>query len=75
MRATAVSAAVVAFLALAGVGAASGVPPMVCGMRALVGAGVAYVLAIVAGRVVIRIMVDLMAGRPNPTNPSEERTR
>jgi len=75
MRATAVSAAVVALLALAGVGAASGVPPMVCGMRALAGAGVAYVLAIVAGRVVIRIMVDLMVNRPNPTNPSEERTR
>jgi len=74
MRATAVTIAVVAFFALAGVGAASGVPPMVCSMRALLGAGVAYVLAMVGQRVVIRILLDLMAGRGNPTNPSEERT-
>jgi len=75
MRTTAVTTGVVAFFVLAGVGAASGVPPMVCGMRALVGAGVAYILTSVAGRVVIRILVDLMTGRGNPTNPSEERTR
>jgi len=75
MRATAVTAAVVAFFVLAGVGAASGVPPMVCGLRAVVGAGVAYVLTLVAGRVLVRILVDLMTGRGKPPNPSEERTR
>jgi cbb3-type cytochrome oxidase subunit 1 len=75
MRPTAVSAAVVAFFALAGIGAACEVPPMVCGTRALVGAVVVYVLAVVVQRVVIRILTDLMAGHTKPTNPSEERIR
>lgn len=75
MRAAAVTAAVVAFFALAGVGAACDVPPMVCATRALVGAGVMYVLAIVLQRVVFGIMVDLMTGRTQTPNPSEEHTR
>jgi len=75
MRATAVTIAVIALFALAGVGTACDVPPLVCAARALVGAGVMYVLAIVVQRVVLRIMVDLMTGRTRTTNPSEEHTR
>jgi hypothetical protein len=75
MRSIATSAAVVTLFALAGVGAASDVPPLVCATRALVGAVVAYALATVAQRVVLRIMVDLMTGRAKSTNPSEEGTR
>ncbi|MFO8014485.1 MAG: hypothetical protein R6X20_14400 [Phycisphaerae bacterium] len=75
MRATATTAAVVTLFALAGVGAACGVPPMVCATRALVGAVAAYALATVVQRVVLRIMVDLMTDRARSTNPSEEGTR
>ncbi len=75
MRAAGVTTAVIAFFALASVGVACDVPPMVCATRALVGAGVMYVLAIVLQRVVFGIMVDLMAGRTRTTNPSEEHTR
>lgn len=65
MRRTAVSAAVAAFIVLAIVGTVSGVPPFVCSMRALVGAGVTYVLVTVAGRVAISILVGvILGGRP-----------
>jgi len=75
MNRTAVSIAVVAFFALAGVGAASNVPPFICGLRALVGAGVAYALTIVAGRVLVAILVNLLRSRPRPMPPAEEPNR
>ncbi len=60
MRRTATSTAVAAFIILAIVGTVSGVPPFVCGMRALVGAGVVYVLVTVAWRVAISILVGII---------------
>ncbi len=54
------SAAAFAFIVLAVVGTVSGVPPFVCGMRALVGAGVVYVLVTVAWRVAISILVGII---------------
>lgn len=75
MHRTAVSIAVAAFFALAGVGMASGVPPFVCGLRALAGAGVAYALTIVAGRVLVHVLAGLLARRPPPMPPAEEPDR
>ncbi len=60
MRRTATNAAACAFIILAVVGTVSGVPPFVCGMRALAGAGVVYVLVTVAGRVAISILVGII---------------
>ena len=58
MRKVAVTTAAVGFFVLAIVGSFSGVPPFVCGLRALAGAGVLYVLMILAGRAVLTIIVD-----------------
>jgi hypothetical protein len=75
MRRIATTAAVVALLVLAAIGLASGVPPFVVSLRALVGAAVTYVLVTIAGRVLVRILVDLMRTRPRPGNSSEEHLR
>ncbi len=72
MRRIAASAAVVTCLLLAAVGLASGVPPFACTLRALVGAGVAYGLVTLAGRVVVRVLVDLLRDRPPPTHAPKE---
>ncbi len=65
MRRTAVRVAVVGLLGLATIGACCGLPPHVCAARALVGAAVLYVLAMVAGRVAIRLIVDSMLTPPD----------
>jgi len=62
VRRTAVNAAAAAFIVLAIVGAVSDVPPFVCGMRALAGAGITYVLVTVAGRLAISILVSIIRG-------------
>jgi len=64
MRRTATTAAVFAFIVLAIVGTVSDVPPFVCSMRALVGAGVTYVLVTVAGRVAISILASVIRSGP-----------
>jgi hypothetical protein len=69
MRRLAGSVAAAGFFALAAVGAASGVPPFVCAWRALLGAAALYVVATVAGRVVVEtIAQDLTRRTPHPPN-------
>lgn len=58
MRKVAITTAAIGFFVLAIVGSFSGVPPFVCGLRALAGAGVLYVLTTLAGRAVLTIIVD-----------------
>ena len=58
MRRMSVPVAVAGFFVLAFVGWASGVPPFTCAIRALIGAAVLYVLATIAGRVIVNIVVD-----------------
>ena len=50
--------AVLAFFGLALVGWLSDVPLLVCSLRALAGAGVMYILAVLLGRFVIHMLVD-----------------
>ncbi len=74
MRRTAVKVAVVGLLGLATVGACCGLPPYVCATRALAGAVILYVLATVAGRVTIRLIVDsLFAPTDDRKDDSRER--
>jgi hypothetical protein len=70
MRRFSVIVAGIAFFALAGVGAVCGASPLSCALRAVAGAAVLYVLARVAGRVFVGIIVDAIvrgAGRPGQT--------
>ena len=60
MNRPAIKDAVVGLLVLAIIGTASGVPPAACSLRALVGAAVLYVLARVAGRVLIEAAADAL---------------
>lgn len=48
----------IAFFTLAFVGWCSEVPVFVCGMRALAGAGIMYIVISLAGTAAIRIIVD-----------------
>ena len=48
----------IAFFALAFVGWCSDVPVFVCGMRAMAGAGIMYIVISLAGTAAIRIIVD-----------------
>ena len=50
--------AILGCLGLAGVGLACGVPPVHCVLRALAGAAALYVVASIAGRMILNIMVD-----------------
>ncbi len=50
--------AVIGFFILAGVGCANGVPPFVCGMRALAGAVILFVSARIAGSIVQGWVLD-----------------
>ena len=75
MRRIATNAGVVAFFLLAAVGLASGVPPFVCSLRALVGAGVTYGLVTIAGLVAVCVLVDLLRSRPHPTHAPKEPSR
>jgi len=73
VKSTAVTVAVVVLLAMAGIGLASGVPPWVASLRALVGAAVAYALVLIAGRVAVRVLVDLLRHRSEPGGAATER--
>jgi len=56
----AVQAAVLVFFLMAGVGWACGLSPGVCSVRALLGAGVGYVLVQFAGQLVIRVLISAL---------------
>lgn len=60
------SIAVAGFFVLAGVGCLSGVDPLTCGIRAVIGAAAMYVLAKMAGRIVLKIMVDAVIRGAKP---------
>ena len=63
VRRISLSIAVAAFFIMAIVGCLSGVEPFTCALRALAGAVVLYVLAKMAGRIVLRMMADaIMSG-------------
>jgi len=75
VRRTATNAAAFAFIVLAIVGTVSDVPPFVCGMRALGGAAVTYVLVTVAGRVAISILASVIRGGPPRGAQVKDQTR
>jgi len=64
VRRYAITIAVAFFFVLAGVGCLYDVPPLLCGLRALVGAVAAYVATIVVGKLIVNIMVDAMVRKP-----------
>ena len=57
-----ISIATIVFFGLAIVGWLSGVPPLLCGLRALAGAAAIYVMSIFVGRCVIRILAESSGG-------------
>jgi len=58
VRAAAIQLAVVIFFAMAVAGWLCGSSPGACGLRALGGAVVMYVVTQIAGRIVIKILLD-----------------
>ena len=70
MRYYAARIAAIAFFAVAAVGWVSGLEPLECGLRALQGAAALFVMALVAGKIVIRILADAAVrqdkGRDDP---------
>jgi hypothetical protein len=75
MRAAAARVAAMAFFAIALAGALSGVPPEVCAYRAAIGAAVMFVLALVAGRLVIQILIETMLGPRRASDPGKDQAR
>jgi hypothetical protein len=66
--------AVAGFFLLAGVGYLSDVPLYVCGLRALAGAAVLYVMTSLAGKVILRILVDAIMRNRNAEESTRENT-
>lgn len=60
MRAAAIQLAVLVFFAMALAGWLCGCSPGECGLRALGGAVVMYVVVQIAGRIVVKILLDAM---------------
>ena len=71
MRRAASIVAVAGFFLLAIVGYCSDVPPLYCGLRAMAGGAVLYVLTRFAGRLLVNIMVDeIVRQRSSGTEPN-----
>ena len=64
--------AVAGFFVLAAVGWSCDVPLFVCGLRALAGAAILYVMTSVAGKIVLGIAVDAMLRSRNAREASRE---
>lgn len=60
VRAVAIQLAVVVFFAMAVAGWVCGCSPGECGLRALGGAAVMYAVVQIAGRIVVKILLDAM---------------
>jgi hypothetical protein len=75
MRRIALLISVVGFLVLAGVGMVSGVPPFTCAWRALLGAGALFILAQVAGRYILSVLVDAWLRDGGTSNPVKDQSR
>ena len=58
MRSIAMTAAAMGFFGMAVVGWLSDVPPLTCGIRALIGVAAVYVLVILAARVLMNIIIS-----------------
>jgi hypothetical protein len=68
----AVKLATMGFFALAGFGAASGQAPFDCAWRGLAGAAAIFVLATVAGRIVIEIIASAVVRQiPHASNTKD----
>lgn len=63
MNRIAMIVATIGFFALAIVGMATGVPPFVCAMRAVVGAVALFAIVIVGGRLALTVVVDAFVSR------------
>jgi hypothetical protein len=75
MRRLALCIAVAAFFGLGIVGAASGVAPWVCAMRALAGAAAIYILARLAGGAFLDMIVEAALRRFAQDQNPKDRTR
>ena len=73
MRRYATIIAVVGFFVLAAVGHVSGVPPLACGLRALAGAAVLFVMVQIAAKAVLGIFVDVVLRSREAKEPARER--
>jgi hypothetical protein len=75
VRRYAIIIAVAGFFVLAAVGHFCGVPPFVCGLRALGGAAVLYLMTMIAGKAVLGILVDtILRARDIGKSASERRS-
>ena len=72
MRRFAVSASVLTFFALAIVGTLCGVSPFVCSIRAVAGAIVVLIVAKIASRLIIGVMVDTIVKESSEKNDIED---
>ena len=72
VKRTATIAAVMSFFVLALVGWFSDVPTFTCGVRALIGAAVVYVVVTIASRILIRITVDTIISSATRASRTEE---
>lgn len=74
MRRLAAMAAVINFFALAFVGWSNGVPVFVCGIRAVGGAVVLYLVICLGGTAAIRIITDaIMRAQADQTQTGEDK--
>ena len=73
MRRYATIIAVAGFFVLAAVGHFSGVGPLVCGLRALAGAVVLYVMTRIVAKVVLGIFVDALLQSREAKESARER--
>jgi hypothetical protein len=63
VRRIATTIATIGFFVLAIVGMATGVPPLVCGVRAVVGAVALFVIVMVGGRLALTVVADAFVTR------------
>lgn len=75
MRGFAITIAVLGFFAMSAVGLECGVPVFPCAMRALAGAAGLYILAKLAGKVVLNIVVDAVVRDQSKRTMQDPRDR
>ncbi|HUT61453.1 MAG TPA: hypothetical protein VNA25_26700 [Phycisphaerae bacterium] len=75
MRKWAFVISVVGFFGLAIVGWCSGVSPLICGLRALIGAAALYVGAILALRLVLAVLINAALRKASQGNQGGDLTK
>jgi hypothetical protein len=73
MRRAASISAIIVFFGMAIIGSVCGTPPFTCGIRAIVGAAITYLLMRVAGRIIVAMLVDAIVGAPPQTSEEKDR--